>query len=385
MAVNVILGEEHRLISNSTAGFGFVGIAVALMGRAHPVGIDSAAILFGMLYQGGAVAFEKPKISRDMIVVIQGLVVLFAGALEHMFRRSGRDAAQRAARPPRRSEGRGACDLFNAFIVVFASGIRLGTPLILACLAGLWSERSGVVDIGLEGKMLVGAFGSAAVATFTGNVWLGLLAGVAATIAVSLVHGYASIDQRANQIVSGTAINMVAAGLTALIGNAIWSQGGRTPELPASAQFQAIELPFVDAITPVPILGPIYQHLISGHDLVTYAAFLLVPLTYWALYSTPIRLAAACGRREPGRGRHRRHLGARVALRRGGDLRRAGWPVRRLFGVVAGRLLSAEHERRQGLHRASRAGVRQVASVAGARHMPPVRLSRCGGDPPTRR
>ena len=88
MAVNVILGEEHRLILEYTAGFGFVGIAVALMGRAHPVGIILAAILFGVLYQGGAeLAFEKPKISRDMIVVIQGLVVLFAGALEHMFRR----------------------------------------------------------------------------------------------------------------------------------------------------------------------------------------------------------------------------------------------------------------------------------------------------------
>ena len=88
MAVNVILGEEHRLILEFTGGFGFVGIAVALMGRAHPVGIILAAILFGMLYQGGAeLAFDKPKISRDMIVVIQGLVVLFAGALEHMFRR----------------------------------------------------------------------------------------------------------------------------------------------------------------------------------------------------------------------------------------------------------------------------------------------------------
>ena len=124
-------------------------------------------------------------------------------------------------------------DWFDAFIVVFASGIRLGVPLILACLAGLWSERSGVVDIGLEGKILVGAFASAAAATFTGSVWIGLAAGVAATIAVSLVHGYASIDQRANQIVSGTAINMVADGLTALIGNAIWSQGGRTPQLPS--------------------------------------------------------------------------------------------------------------------------------------------------------
>ncbi len=177
-------------------------------------------------------------------------------------------------------------DLFDAFIVVFASGIRLGTPLILACLAGLWSERSGVVDIGLEGKMLVGAFASAAGATFTGSVWVGLLAGVVATVAVSLVHGYASIDQRANQIVSGTAINMVAAGLTALIGNAIWSQGGRTPQLPSSAEFGAITLPLANAIGSIPILGPVYQHLISGHDLVTYIAFLLVPLTYWALYST---------------------------------------------------------------------------------------------------
>ncbi len=88
LAVNVILGEEHRLVLEFTAGFGFVGIAVALMGRAHPVGIVLAAVLFGVLYQGGAeLAFDKPKISRDMIVVIQGLVVLFAGALEHMFRR----------------------------------------------------------------------------------------------------------------------------------------------------------------------------------------------------------------------------------------------------------------------------------------------------------
>ncbi|MGO9757722.1 MAG: ABC transporter permease [Roseiarcus sp.] len=102
MAVNVILGEEHRLILEYTAGFGFVGIAVALMGRAHPVGIILAAILFGVLYQGGAeLAFDKPKISRDMIVVIQGLVVLFAGALEHMFRRPVATLlARRTTQPP---------------------------------------------------------------------------------------------------------------------------------------------------------------------------------------------------------------------------------------------------------------------------------------------
>ena len=102
MASNMVLGEEHRLILEYTSGFGFVGIAVALMGRAHPVGIILASILFGMLYQGGAeLAFDMPKISRDMIVVIQGLVVLFAGALEHMFRRPVATLlARRTTQPP---------------------------------------------------------------------------------------------------------------------------------------------------------------------------------------------------------------------------------------------------------------------------------------------
>ncbi len=98
----MVLGEEHRLILEYTSGFGFVGIAVALMGRGHPLGIILASILFGMLYQGGAeLAFDKPKISRDMIVVIQGLVVLFAGALEHMFRRPVATLlARRTTSPP---------------------------------------------------------------------------------------------------------------------------------------------------------------------------------------------------------------------------------------------------------------------------------------------
>ena len=87
VALNEIMGSQHRLILGFTGGFGFVGIAVALMGRNHPVGIILAALLFGALYQGGSeLSFDMPRISRDMVVVIQGLVILFAGALEHMFR-----------------------------------------------------------------------------------------------------------------------------------------------------------------------------------------------------------------------------------------------------------------------------------------------------------
>jgi ABC-type uncharacterized transport system permease subunit len=87
MALNPIMGDQHQMQLDFVAGAGFVGIAVALMGRSHPLGIVPAAILFGVLYQGGAeIAFEMPQISRDMIVIIQGLVILFAGALENMFR-----------------------------------------------------------------------------------------------------------------------------------------------------------------------------------------------------------------------------------------------------------------------------------------------------------
>jgi ABC-type uncharacterized transport system permease subunit len=87
LAINSIMGDQHRIQQDFVAGAGFVGIAVALMGRSHPVGIIIASILFGMLYQGGAeIAFDMPNISRDMIVAIQGFVILFAGALEHMFR-----------------------------------------------------------------------------------------------------------------------------------------------------------------------------------------------------------------------------------------------------------------------------------------------------------
>lgn len=87
MALNPVMGAQERLQLDFVTGAGFVGIAVALMGRSHPAGIIPAAILFGMLYQGGAeIAFDMPAITRDMIVIIQGLVILFAGALEHMFR-----------------------------------------------------------------------------------------------------------------------------------------------------------------------------------------------------------------------------------------------------------------------------------------------------------
>jgi len=132
--------------------------------------------------------------------------------------------------------------------VVLASALRLSVPLIAACLAGLWSERSGIVDIGLEGKMLIAAFASAVAAYETHSAWIGLGGGILASVAFALLHGFASISQRGNQIVSGVAINLLAAGLTAVIGNAWYGQGGRTPPLEGTARFADLALPGAAAL-----------------------------------------------------------------------------------------------------------------------------------------
>lgn len=175
---------------------------------------------------------------------------------------------------------------FLTIIQVLDSTIRLATPLLLACLAGLFSERAGIFDIGLEGKMLAAAFFSAAVAALTGSVWLGLLAGIAASLTLAGLHGLASITFRGNQLISGVAINFLAAGMTVLIAQDWFKQGGRTPSLLGDGRFNPITFPFAETLRDVPILGPIYHELISGHSILVYAAFAAVPLTWWILYRT---------------------------------------------------------------------------------------------------
>ena len=134
--------------------------------------------------------------------------------------------------------------------------------------------------------MLAAAFFSAAFAAISGSVWVGLLAGIGSSLALSLVHGLASITFRGNQLISGVAINFLAAGLTVLIAQDWFQQGGRTPSLSGAARFNEITLPFADAVRDVPYFGPIYADLISGHSALVYVAFLTVPLTWYLLFRT---------------------------------------------------------------------------------------------------
>jgi simple sugar transport system permease protein len=167
-----------------------------------------------------------------------------------------------------------------------AAALRLSTPLILCAMAGLLSERSGIVDIGLEGKMLAAAFAAAAIAAVTGSAWLALLCGIVIATLMALLHGYACITQRGNQVVSGVAINLLASGLTVVLGSYWFQQGGQTPMLTNLGRFRPLELPGVNLLNGVPILGAIYRDLISGYSLIVYIALLAVPATHWLVNRT---------------------------------------------------------------------------------------------------
>ena len=185
--------------------------------------------------------------------------------------------------------------MYENIILILDATLRVSAPLIFAALAGLFSERSGIVNIALEGKILAGAFAAAATASVTGSVYLGLFAAIATAIALSMLHGFACITHRGDQIVSGVAINMLAAGLTVTLGRFWFGLGGQTPALSDSERFNSITLPGADAVADLPVIGLLYSELISGHNILVYIALIMVPMCWWVVFKTRfgLRLRAA--------------------------------------------------------------------------------------------
>ena len=178
-------------------------------------------------------------------------------------------------------------DLFtlSALFAMLDATMRVSAPLILCAMAGLFSERSGIIDISLEGKMLASAFAAGALAAMTGSPYVALLAGIIVSVFLALVHGFACITHRGNQVVSGLAINVLASGLTVVLGIAWFAQGGQTPSLGSDARFMPLNLPFTEQLAGLPG-GIFYNDVISGHNLLVYIAFLVVPITWWVVYRT---------------------------------------------------------------------------------------------------
>ncbi|MBV7536415.1 ABC transporter permease [Duganella sp. sic0402] len=178
---------------------------------------------------------------------------------------------------------------------ILVSTVRNAPVLIFAGMAGLFAERSGVIDIGLEGKILASAFVSAAVAYTTQNPWNGVMAGILVSVLLATLQAYVAITQKGNQLVAGIAINIAMSGLTFVVAQYIFQQGGRTPDLGSARLFDVV-LPGTAAVEGIPFIGWLYAHLIGGHSVLVYLAFLLVPLVHWVIYHSRFGLRLrACG------------------------------------------------------------------------------------------
>lgn len=167
-----------------------------------------------------------------------------------------------------------------------ASTLRVSTPLILCALAGLLSERSGVVDIGLEGKMLFAAFAAGAGGALYGSLPLALLLAMLVAVALSLLHGVACVSHRGDQVVSGVAINIVAAGMTVVLGIALFEKGGQTPQLPNEVRLQAFMPSLADWVGSWPVVGVILADGFLRHSALVYLSLALVPAVWWLLFRT---------------------------------------------------------------------------------------------------
>ena len=169
---------------------------------------------------------------------------------------------------------------------MLASTLRLATPLIFCALAGLFSERSGVVDIGLEGKMLFAAFAAGAVGAVSGSTTLAMLAAVGVAIALSWMHGLACVSYRGDQVVSGVAINIIASGLTVVLGIAWFAQGGQTPPVSTAVRIQPLFPHVAASLVQIPWLGSLLGEGLLSHNGMVYLALGLVPASWWLLFRT---------------------------------------------------------------------------------------------------
>ncbi|MEO7597751.1 MAG: ABC transporter permease [Opitutus sp.] len=178
-------------------------------------------------------------------------------------------------------------ETYTLIVLTLAATLRVATPLLLAALAGMFSERSGVIDLGLEGKMLGAAFAAAAVSATTGSAWAGLGAGIATALALAWLIAFACVTMRGNQVVAAMAVNFIVAGMGPTLGLAWFGLGGQTPQLNDPAQrFTAISWPWAQAARETPFPGLMYAELLSGHNLIVYLAVALVPLVAWIFYRT---------------------------------------------------------------------------------------------------
>jgi ABC-type uncharacterized transport system permease subunit len=172
----------------------------------------------------------------------------------------------------------GLLDLIN--VGLFAAAIRMATPIVYAALGGMFSERVGVVNIGMEGMMLTSAFGGVTVSYYTGDPWLGVAAAVTIGGIMGLIHAVVTVKYAGNQIVSGTGLNILAMGFTAYMSQVLWGSRG------ASESVTGIEDITIPILSDIPVIGPI----IGTHSPLVYLMPVVTIICYVVLFRTPLGL-----------------------------------------------------------------------------------------------
>jgi len=167
--------------------------------------------------------------------------------------------------------------------------LQASTPLVLAALGGMYSEKSGIVNIGLEGMMLIGAFGAVAATYFSDNPWLGVIVAVVAGGALAAVHAVITVKLKGNHIVSGTGVILFATGFTTLMLEVIWSQRGVSDEVTKLPQV------VIPGIQGIPIIGSVFGSL----EPIVYIMFFAVIISWFVMYKTPFGLRVRAAGEDP--------------------------------------------------------------------------------------
>jgi simple sugar transport system ATP-binding protein len=303
----LVLGPSGRLSADVVGTLGFDAIAVALLGRARPWGVAAAGVLLGAFGAGSVRMLVETGVPTEMVMVLQALLLLFVaapGLVRFLVRfRSSPSCEQpsliasigavRHLRPPTAwrsgaAAGAAAAMCLAALLVwldlgdtlspgdVLRSSVTRATPLALAALAGVLCERSGVINIAIEGTMLSAAFLAALTAAATGDLWLGAGAGVLAGALFAWGHARMSVRLGVDPIISGTVLNLIAVAITGYLAVEVLA-GSHDLDRPGLSEVIAIP-----ALSSIPFLGEV----LFRQNAFVYAMYVFVPLTTWVLLRT---------------------------------------------------------------------------------------------------
>ena len=358
-----VFGVHHRMFTDGSAtGFtgsaGFNGIVAALFGQLHPLGTIPASFFFGALIVGANAMQRAMQIPSALITTLNGLLVVFVVSSEYFKRRLENNRLmeiEEMDEADKHVEARGGGMItellsINVVIGVLASGIRLATPYLYAGIGETFGQRSGVLNLGLEGQMLLGAYAAFYVVLTTGNLWFGLIAAIIAGAIMGLAMAFVSVTLKAEQGISGIGFFLFGLGMSDLL----FQKTLGTVETVSG--FKPVYIP---VLSDLPFIGEVF----FNQNLLVYGAYLLVPLAVFVLKRTTFGLNVRAVGENPGSSRLVRGERSQNQIYNC-DIGRHTFRYRWSFAIHrAAQCISTEPDQRHGVHRSSPGLFRRLETV----------------------